>query len=218
MRLVLALSLLLALPASAAADVTLTDQSGGGVRYGAAQKVAGRVTDAAGAGVPAAVVRVEARPFPYTSAFAAVGTVTTGATGRFTFSRSFPRNTQLRAIAVVSGEKSHTLRTYVFPAVTLTFQQLSPHRLKLIQTYKTPAAVELRAPTIFYLGPGKAKTAGPSARGETRRVRAGRFRSTAKVSLPDAWKGSFKYGSCFRYTKGSGMGDPKAGCPKRYRF
>ena len=36
--------------------------------------------------------------------------------------------------------------------------------------------------------------------------------------LPAAWKGTFRYGSCFRYSEGSGMGAPSAQCPKRYRF
>ena len=46
----------------------------------------------------------------------------------------------------------------------------------------------------------------------------GRFKATATVRLPRAWKGAFRYGSCFRYSEGSGMGAPGATCPKRYRF
>src|SRR4051794_17722682 len=106
MRLVLALIVLLAAPASAAADVTLTDQSGGGVSYGANQKVTGRVTDAAGAPVANASVRLEAKAFPYAGRFKPVGTAKTAATGRFTFSHAFARNARLRAVVAASGETS----------------------------------------------------------------------------------------------------------------
>ena len=42
--------------------------------------------------------------------------------------------------------------------------------------------------------------------------------STFTVTLPRAWKGAFRYGSCFKYSEGSGMGAPGVKCPKRYRF
>ena len=56
------------------------------------------------------------------------------------------------------------------------------------------------------------------ARAKPRKIGRGRFKATATVSLPRAWKGAFRYGSCFRYSEGSGMGAPAARCPKRYRF
>ena len=56
------------------------------------------------------------------------------------------------------------------------------------------------------------------ARSSARRKRVpGRFRASADVRLPAAWKGRFRYASCFPYN--AGMGNPKLGCPKRrYKF
>jgi len=76
----------------------------------------------------------------------------------------------------------------------------------------------LTAGTTFYLGPKNAKTAKAFARAKPRKIGKGRFKATATVKLPREWKGSFRYGSCFRYSEGSGMGAPGAECPKRYRF
>jgi hypothetical protein len=76
----------------------------------------------------------------------------------------------------------------------------------------------LTARTTFYLGPQNAKSAPPFARAKPRRIGPGRFKATATVRLPRAWKGAFRYGSCFRYSEGSGMGSPGAECPRRYRF
>ena len=51
---------------------------------------------------------------------------------------------------------------------------------------------------------------------EGKRVK-GRFRATTQVRIPKAWKGRFRYASCFPYN--AGMGNPKLGCPKKsYRF
>ena len=78
--------------------------------------------------------------------------------------------------------------------------------------------MRLTARTTFYLGPQDAKSAPPLARAKPRRIGRGRFKATATVKLPRAWKGAFRYGCCFRYSEGSGMGAPGAECPKRYRF
>jgi hypothetical protein len=78
--------------------------------------------------------------------------------------------------------------------------------------------VRLSARTTFYLGPRDATSAKPVARAKPKRIGRGRYRAVATVTLPRAWKGAFRYGSCFGYSEGSGLGDPKARCPKRYRF
>ena len=54
--------------------------------------------------------------------------------------------------------------------------------------------------------------------GELKRTRPGRYRATAIVKLRPKWHGRFRYASCFRYTVGSGMGNPRAQCPKRFKF
>jgi hypothetical protein len=95
---------------------------------------------------------------------------------------------------------------------------LGKRRIRLTQTYRTPRDVRLRKRTLFYVGSGGATSAPVRARGKTKRVRAGRFRSVVTVTLPKAFRGRFQYASCFEYTTGSGMGDPAQGCPRRYSF
>jgi hypothetical protein len=97
--------------------------------------------------------------------------------------------------------------------------------IKVTQRYRVPRGVRLEQPTLFYVGPCRprgrrctARSAPLAARAELERVRPGRYRSSALVRLPAKWKGRFRYGSCFRYTVGSGMGNPRTGCPKRFRF
>ena len=49
------------------------------------------------------------------------------------------------------------------------------------------------------------------------KIRKGRFRASTVVRIPLAWKGRFRYASCFPYN--AGMGNPRLGCPKkRYKF
>ena len=125
---------------------------------------------------------------------------------------------QLRAVAPAQQVTSDVHRAYVFPRPRSTFKALSRNRLRITQFLRTPAGVRLSARTTFYLGPKGAKTARPVARAKPKRIGKGRFKATATVRLPPAWNGSFRYGSCFGYSEGSGLGDPKARCPKRYRF
>ena len=97
------------------------------------------------------------------------------------------------------------------------------------ETKRTPKDIKLTAPTRFYVGKKGKKRIPLVAKVETKAVRAkakkgkqgkikkGRFRATAVVRIPRAWKGQFRYGSCFPYN--AGMGNPKLGCPKkRYKF
>jgi hypothetical protein len=218
MRLALTLLLLLAAPATAsAAQLSATLQTDGGVRYGQPQRLTGTLTEA-GAPLAGQLVRLEARTFPFAGGFGTVASTTTNAKGAYAFSRAFDRNVQLRAYAPDQDVRSVTARAFVFPAVKLSFEQLGPRRLRLIETLRTPTGVRLTAPVTFYLAPKGAATAPPTANGTPARTAPGRFRATARVTIPKAWKGEFRYGSCFRYSKGTGMGDPKAACPKRYRF
>jgi hypothetical protein len=109
-------------------------------------------------------------------------------------------------------------RVYVFPAFELTFRARSSRVIRLTQRYRVPRGVRLEKPTIFYVGPRGAKRAPRAATGEIERIRAGRYRSTVLVRLPAKWKGRFRYASCFRYTGGSGMGNPRSSCPRRFKF
>jgi hypothetical protein len=89
-----------------------------------------------------------------------------------------------------------------------------PGVVRLYQRYTVPKAVRLEAPTLFYLGPRRAKRASLRESGELDRTKAGRYTSQVTITLPEAFNGAFRYASCFRPTAGSGMGDPRATCPK----
>jgi hypothetical protein len=124
----------------------------------------------------------------------------------------------VRAVAPDVAASTDDMRAYVYPRPRSTFKAVSGGRLRITQFLRTAPNVRLTARTIFYLGPRDAKTAKPAARAKPRKIGRGRFKATATVKLPRAWKGAFRYGSCFRYSEGSGMGAPSATCPKRYRF
>ena len=98
--------------------------------------------------------------------------------------------------------------------------------IRIVQTYRTPADVTLTAPTLFYVGrAGQADgAAGRARQDDTRpvrrkgkRVEGPLPRHARRSASPPAWKGRFRYASCFPYN--AGMGNPKLGCPKKsYKF
>ena len=210
------LTLLLAAPAAHAATTTVTLKvPRKQTIFGHATKLSGTVlTDGApAAGVP---VQLEGRRYPYEGDFAVVDTTTTAADGTYEFARKLDRNWQFRAVA--AGVTSSRGRVYVAPWSKLTFQARSSRVIRLTQRYRVPRGVRLKQPTIFYVGPRKSKRIPRVASAELKRTRAGRYTSTALIHLKPEWKGFFRYASCFRYTGGSGMGNPRAGCARRYRF
>jgi hypothetical protein len=210
--------LLLTLPATAtAAEISFTLETSDGVQFGSRHEAEGFLTQD---GLPLAgqPVEIQARRFPYDGEFRPLLTLTTDDNGGFGFRRRFDRNVQLRAVAPAQQVISAPERAYVFPRPNSSFKALSGRRLRITQILRTPAGVRLTARTTFYLGPKNAKTAKPAARAKPKKIGKGRFKATAVVSLPRAWRGSFRYGSCFRYSEGSGLGNPRARCPKVYRF
>jgi hypothetical protein len=218
MRLAFACFLVLLLPSTAsAADLSLRLSSGAGVQLGTAHELDGTLREGT-APLPGQAVELQGRAYPYDGAYRTLATATTRADGSFAFERRFDRNMDLRAVAPVQDERSSTLRAYVYPRPRSTFKALAGSRLRITQYLRTAPNVRLTARTIFYLGPEDARSAAPAARAKPRRIGRGRFKATATVRLPRAWKGAFRYGSCFRYSEGSGMGKPSITCPKRYRF
>jgi hypothetical protein len=219
MRVLLTTFLLLAaFPAAApAADLRFALETAGGVRFGTPHEMEGFLGEN---GLPLAgqPVEIQARPFPYTGEFETIATVTTDDNGGFGLRRRFSRNVELRAFAPVQFALSPERRAYVFPRPRSVFKALADNRLRITQFLRTPAGVKLTARTIFYLGPSGAKTARRVASAKPKRIGRGRFKAVATVRLPRAWNGGFRYGSCFRYSEGSGLGDPGASCPRRYRF
>jgi hypothetical protein len=223
----IALALSPAAPASAA-EVSLNVEPEAGVRLGSATELTGRVTEA-GAPLAGKIVTLELRRYPYKRAWKGTGiTDTTAQDGSFAFKRKLDRNHQVRVRLVAVPPDTDVLsrrrEAYVLPAFTLTFDQRGERRLRLRQTYTVPRDAELSAPTRFYVGPCRPDKSGAcTARrvefrteAETRRVRAGRYVSSATLRLPKSFRGKFQYFSCFLYSPDSGMGDPDQRCPRRF--
>lgn len=217
MRSVILATLLLALaaPAASAQVAVEFDVEPLEVRYGDATEVTGTVTEG-GVPAPGLEVILEGRGYPFDADLRTLETTTTDAEGAFAFEREFDRNWEVRARVGLLAAKR--VRFSVFPDFTLRFRARSRHVIRLTQTYRVPRGVRLERPTLFYVGRRTARRAPVRAKAEVERTGPGRFRSDAVVRLPTDWNGRFRYASCFRHTFGSGMGDPRADCPKRFRF
>jgi hypothetical protein len=218
MRLLFACFVVLLFPGSAAAaDLSLALSSDAGVQFGSSHALRGSLREGT---APLAGQRVElqGRPYPYRGEFRSLAAATTRADGTFGFERRFDRNMELRAVAPAQAERTGALRAYVYPRPRSAFKALTGGRLRITQFLRAAPNVRLTARTIFYLGPSDAKSAPQVASAKPRRIGRGRFKAVATVRLPRAWDGAFRYGSCFRYSEGSGMGAPDARCPRRYRF
>jgi hypothetical protein len=223
----LALALLPAAASAAVIDIAVSPSAG--ADFGEPHTVTGKITGPYGAPLVGRQVALEARPYPFKGDFTSVATATSGLDGRFAFDHAFDRNQQVRVFAPEFGDRSFVLPVYVFPRTALSFDLVRRNVIRLVQTYRTPKDIKLTAPTLFYVGKSGKKRAPLAAKAKTKPVRAkgkkgkkgkikkGRFRATAVVHIPRAWKGRFRYASCFPYN--AGMGNPKLGCPKkRYRF
>jgi hypothetical protein len=215
---VLALALLaLAAPVAAAAPGLTLDVARPEVVFGQRHALSGVLADGASP-IPNQVVILEGIRAPRVHGFRALARTVTDGQGRFRFRLELDRNYRLRATVPALGVVSPTVRAFTLPAFKLRFRAVRPGVVRLIQSYTVPRAVRLTAPTLFYLGRVKARRSSLRVRAPTRRVRAGRYRSRATVNLPAAWKGRFRFGSCFRTTRASGMGRPGDRCPKRFPF
>jgi hypothetical protein len=213
------LALLLAAPATAQAAPSLAvDVEKAAVGYGSRHTVNGTLQDGT---TPLAgqEVILEGRRYPYEGSYRVMARATTDATGRFTFRPKLDRNHILRVVAPVQRLTSKTAHAYTLPSFSLSYRAVSAGVARLYQRYTVPKGVKLTAPTHFYLGRHGAKWSTQAMVGPTKRTAAGRYSSTVRVRLPMAWHGRFRFGSCFRTSQGSGMGDPRATCPKvRLRF
>jgi hypothetical protein len=205
-----------ATPALAALDIAVNPNE---EQLGAPHHVSGQFTDpATGAPLAGREISLQKRDFPFTGRFRTIGHATTDAQGRFRLDDvELRRNADLRAVSF-DGTSSGIARAFTYPAFELTYTPAGTNKIKVTQVYKTPRDVRLKAPTLFYLGPGGAIESTKRVSAKTKRTAAGRFRATATIKLPKSWKGRFKYASCFRYSNNSGMGDPARGCGKRFVF
>ena len=209
------LMLLLAAPAADAAVTVKMDVSPEESRFGEAAEITGTVLvdGAPAAGLP---VQLEGRRYPFEGEFELLDEAVTATDGTYEFERELDRNWDLR---VQAGDGlSKRRRAYVYPDFKLTFRARNSRVIRLTQRYRVPRSVRLEKPTIFYVGRRGAERAPQAATVELERTGRGRYRSTTLVRIPAAWKGRFRYASCFRYTGGSGMGNPRASCPRKFRF
>jgi hypothetical protein len=207
----------LLLPGTAsAAEISLTLEQPE-VQYGTKHRAEGRLVEGTSP-LAGRTVQLQGRAYPYDGPFRTVATTTTDANGAYAFTKKFDRNFQLQAVVPDAGAVSRVVRAYVFPRPRSVFTALSRNRLKITQFLRTPPNVKLSARTNFYLARQGAASARRVARAKPRRVGRGRFKAVATVKLPRSWNGRFKYASCFRYSEGSGLGNPGASCPKRWRF
>lgn len=204
----------LAVPASAqAAPVLNVDLGRASVRYGAAHTISGTLADGEVA-LGAQEIVLEGRRYPYEGSYRVIARTTTDAEGKFSFKPELDRNHRLRLSAPAQSVESNVLKAYVLPAFELSFRALRPGVVRLYQRYTVPKTVRLGAPTLFYLGRRGAKRASLRETGELTRTKAGHYTSQVTVTLPESWHGGFRYASCFRPSAGSGLGDPRATCPK----
>ena len=209
------LILALGAPAAAAAVEVEMDVAPRETRFGNETEITGKVTSD---GVPVAgqEVLLEGRRYPFDGDLRVLETTVTEADGTYRFEREFERNWEVRARAGLVAAKRE--RAYVFPRFALKFKARNARVVQIIARYRVPHGVDLTRPTLFYVGRAGRRTAPRAAKAETERTRSGRYVARALVRIPSAWNGRFRYGGCFRYSPGSGMGDPRASCPKRFRF
>jgi hypothetical protein len=206
-------------PATAEAAPTLAiELAQQTVGYGSRHTLAGTLADGL-TPLAAQQVILEGRRYPYEGSYRVMAKTLTDAKGNFTFRPKLDRNHILRVVAPAQQLNSQSVRAYTLPSFSLSYRALAPGVARLTQRYAVPKAVKLSSPTHFYIGRRGAKYASKTMAGATKRVSAGRYTSSLTVHLPASWHGRFRYGSCFRTSPGSGMGDPKATCPKlRLRF
>jgi hypothetical protein len=205
---------LLAAPAAAQAAPTLVvDVAKPSVGFGAAHTVTGTLADGLTALAGQQVI-LEGRRYPYDGSYRVIAKTLTDAKGAFTFKPKLDRDSVLRVVAPLQRVSSGRVHTYTLPSFTLSYRAVAPGVARLTQRYTVPKDVKLSSPTHFYLGRHGAKVASRQVAGATRRTSKGHYAASVRVRLPAAWKGRFRFGSCFRTSPGSGMGDPKATCPK----
>jgi hypothetical protein len=204
----------LLVPASAQAAPTLAiNLARQSVRYGASHTLSGTLADGA-TGLGAQEVVLEGRRYPYQGSYRVIAKTTTDAAGKFTFKPKLDRNHRLRVTAPAQSVTSDVLKAFTLPSFELSYRALSPGVVRLYQRYAVPRSVHLKAPTLFYLGKLKAKRAAKRVVSPLQRTSAGRYTSSATITLPAPWHGGFRYASCFRASAGSGMGDPGQSCPR----
>jgi hypothetical protein len=219
-RLLAAIFVLVLAPAAQAAELSIdVDEGDRGIHWGESHQVNGTLTSDGRTPLGGQQVVLQGRPFPFDDPFMQLATATTAADGTFTLRTELSRNTKLRAFAPALGTRSKQITAHLFPATHLSFRQVRPGIVRITQDYRVPRSATLGGKTLFYVAPRDARTSRINRTAKTRRVRAGRFRARVTVTIPESFGGRFRYAACYRYSPGSGLGDPKISCPRSgYRF
>jgi hypothetical protein len=212
-----ALVLLAAAPAAhAQAKPTVgIEVEDGEQEFGKRTVVTGAV-ELAGAPVAGQAVELLAREHPYDGEYEVVAHNVTDADGSYRFAPRLDRNSDLRVLA--GDARSERRRAFLYPAFTISFRARNPEEIVVIASYRVPRLVGLSRRTLFYVAKRGKERAPIVARAETVRRRAGRYRARAVVDIPRRWSGRFQYAGCLPYSPGSGLGDPRAACPKKFVF
>jgi hypothetical protein len=213
--------LLLALaPAARAAELTIkVDEGDRGVHFGESHVIRGTLTSDGRTPIAGQQVVLQSKPFPFHSPFAQVATGTTASDGTFRFETELQRNSKLRVFAPALMARSKQVTAHLFPATHLSFRQIRPGVVRITQDYRIPRAAKLTGKTLFYVAPAKARRSKINRMASTKRVGKGHYRARTTVTIPDSYAGRFRYAACYRYSPGSGLGDPKISCPRSgYHF
>jgi hypothetical protein len=219
-RLLVPLLVLVLAPSARAAELTIdVDEGDRGVHWGESHQVNGTLTSDGRTPLAGKHVVLQGRPFPFDNPFMQLATATSAADGTFSFKTKLTRNTKLRVFAPGSGTRSKQVTAHLFPATHLSFRQVRPGVVRITQDYRVPREATLEGKTLFYVAPRNAPTSRINRLAKTRRMSAGRFRARVTVTIPESYGGRFRYAACYRYSPGSGLGDPKISCPRSgYRF
>jgi hypothetical protein len=210
-----AILVLLAGAPAAQAQTTVEIDLGPTAEFGEQTIVTGTVK-VDGLPAPSRTVELLVRPHPFDGEYRVIAVNHTIADGSFRFTPRLTRNADVRVRA--DDVQSPRWRAYVNPAFTLVDRDRSSREVVLIARFRVPDSVRLTRRTLFYVARRDAAKAPIAARAELERRRPGRYRAAATVDIPRRWKGLFRYGGCLPYSPGSGMGDPRAQCPRRFTF
>ena len=147
---------------------------------------------------------VESRPYPYTGAFTPVGSIITGADGRFTYEQRPTKNVQIR-IRGAAGQASDILTLRVFAlAQEGDLKALKKGRYRATETSIVPAGFKIGRAYLYFCKP-KAKKCTYAAKGKAK-VRGQRLTASANFKPPRKYAAK-KYKVFFRYVPKAGWGD-----------
>ncbi|HWI22738.1 MAG TPA: carboxypeptidase-like regulatory domain-containing protein [Baekduia sp.] len=193
--------------ASAEAFVTITAVNADHAWTSDPATIAGRVTGPDGQPLAAAALTVEARGYPYTAAFAVVGTVTTDADGRFTYSATPVKNLQVR-IRDTTGAISKVVSLRVFQfSLEGKLKPLSDGRQRVTELTSVPAGYRIARAYLYFCKP-KAKRCDYMARG---RAHISGQQMTTRATFTPPYRYRLKhYTVVFRYVPRPGWGDSNA--------